>query len=31
MLIINDTKMHPVAISREWRDDVVRMTLLEMP
>jgi hypothetical protein len=31
MLTINGTKFHPVAISRNWRDDVVRLSLLEMP
>jgi hypothetical protein len=31
MLRVNDTKMHPVAISRDWRNDIVRMSMLEMP
>jgi hypothetical protein len=31
MLTIDGTKMHPVAISREWRDDVVILSMLEMP
>ena len=31
MLIVNKTKMHPVAISRDWRNDIVRMSMLEMP
>ena len=31
MLIVNRTKMHPVAISRDWRNDIVRMSMLEMP
>ena len=30
-LTINGTTCHPVAISRDWRDDVVRLSLLEMP
>jgi len=28
---IDGTTCHPVAISRDWRDDVVRLSLLEMP
>ena len=31
LLTIDGTKMHPVAISREWRDDVVILSMLEMP
>ena len=31
MITINGTKFHPVAISRDWRNDVVRLSLLEMP
>ena len=31
MLTIDGTKMHPVAISLEWRDDVVILSMLEMP
>lgn len=31
LLTVNGTKMHPVAISREWRDDVVILSMLEMP
>lgn len=27
----NVTKMHPVAISRDWRNDIIRMSMLEMP
>ena len=27
----NGTVCHPIAISREWRDDVTQITLLEMP
>jgi hypothetical protein len=27
----NGTVCHPIAISREWRDDVAQITLLEMP
>jgi hypothetical protein len=26
---IDDTVMHPIAISRNWRDDVIRLALLE--
>ena len=28
---IDGTRLHPFAISHEWRDDVVTMSLLEIP
>ena len=28
---VDNTVCHPVAIARDWRDDVVRLTLLQMP
>ena len=28
---VDSTQLHPVAISREWRDDIVTLSLLEMP
>lgn len=30
MLIVDDTKGHPIAISHDWHDDVTRVTLLDM-
>lgn len=30
-LTIDGTQLHPIAISRDWRNDVVRLSMLEMP